>query len=67
MIRTLVLLTDKLFPKEMLNFIFKKYFTKNAQLVVNLKHARFKGVFKCKNPTKCKIIDEMQKIIVKKH
>ena len=51
----------------MLNFKTEKNFTKNTQLVVNMKHTDFRGSFKIKNPTKCKIIDEMQKIIVKKH
>lgn len=51
----------------MLNFKSKNYITKIAQLVVNMKPTCFKGVFKFKNPIKRKIIDEMQKIIVKKH
>lgn len=51
----------------MLNFKIKNFITKKAELVENTKHTRFKGFYKLKNPMKCKIIDEMQKIIVKKH
>ena len=67
MILRLVCLLQDLFLKEMLNFNSKKFITKIAQLVVNMKHTLFYGDYKSKNPTKCKIIDEMQKIIVKKH
>lgn len=50
----------------MLNFILL-FFTKKAQYVEILKPIGFKGFFKYYKSTKCKIIDEMQEIIVKKH
>lgn len=51
----------------MLNFKIKNFITKSAQLVGNTKPTRFKGDIIYINPMKYKIIDEMQKIIVKKH
>mgnify|MGYP003441991282 CR=1 FL=1 len=67
MIKLLVSILHDLFLKKMLNFKSENYFTKNSQLVVNMEHTDFRGCFKFRNPMKCKIIDEMQKIIVKKH
>lgn len=51
----------------MLNFETKKFITKIDTIVENVQHSVFRDALKDKKPMKCKIIDEMQKIIAKKH